>query len=109
MTINPPLTISLLSQLTNRELQSKYLNHLDRTPEIASLLAQITDRDLVLRIVNLALEVDLFLGAHLTASLSPDLQKIVVDAIERLEIPTRLKIELWHKTKSKAALPVTSQ
>jgi HEAT repeat protein len=64
----------------------------------------------------------------LTASLSPDLQKIVVDEIDsppekllvqsgvvggaspletvrqRLEIPTRLKIELLRRTKSKAAL-----
>jgi hypothetical protein len=44
MTIYPPLTILLLNQLTDRELQSNYLNHLDRTPEIASLLTQITDR-----------------------------------------------------------------
>jgi HEAT repeat protein len=113
MTIYPPLTISLLSQLTDRQLQSNYLNHLDRTPEIASLLAQITDspeerlhqRDLVLRIVNLALEVDLCLGANLTSSLAPELQKIIIDRINSLEIPTRLKIDLWYKTKSKAALP----
>jgi hypothetical protein len=67
MTIYAPLTISLLSQLTDRELQSNYLNYLDLTPEIATLLTQITDspeerlrqRDLALRIVNLALEVHL--------------------------------------------------
>ncbi len=105
MNIYPSLTISLLSQLTNRELQSNYLNHLDRTAEIASLLTQITDPDLELRIVNLALEVDLSLGASLTSSIDPELQKVIVDAIESLEIPTRLKIELWHKTKSKSALP----
>ena len=43
MNIDPPLTISLLSQLRDRELQSNYLNHLDRTAEIATLLTQITD------------------------------------------------------------------
>jgi HEAT repeat protein len=105
MNIYPALTISLLSQLTDRELQSNYLNHLDRTAEIASLLTQITDTDLALRIVNLALEVDLCLGASLTSSIVPELQQIVVDRINALEIPTRLKIDLWHKTKSKAALP----
>jgi hypothetical protein len=112
MNIYPPLTISLLSQLTNRELQSNYLNHLDRTVEIATLLTQITNPDLALRIVNLAFEVDLFLGASLTGSLveplgtriDPELQKVIVDRIDSLEIPTRLKIELWRKTKSKAAL-----
>jgi HEAT repeat protein len=105
MNIYPALSISLLSQLTNRELQSNYLNHLDRTSEIASLLTQITEKDLALRIVNLGLEVDLCLGASLTSSLVPELQQIIVDQINALEIPTRLKIDLWHKTKSKAALP----
>jgi HEAT repeat protein len=113
MITNPCLTISLLSQLTNQELQSHYLNHLDRTAEIASLLVQMTDspeerlrqRDLALKIVTLALEVDLSLGAKLTASLDPELQKLIVDRIDSLEIPPRLKIELWRETKSKAALP----
>lgn len=105
MTSYPSLTVSRLNQLTDRELQSNYLNHLDRTAEIATLLTQITDKDLALRIVNLALEVDLCLGASLTASIEPELQKVVVDAIDRLEIPTTLKIELWYETKSKAALP----
>jgi HEAT repeat protein len=105
MNTYPALTISLLSQLTNRELQSNYLNHLDRTSEITSLLTQITEPDLALRIINLALEVDLNLGASLASSLAPELQKSVVDKIDRLEIPTRLKIDLWSRTKSKAALP----
>jgi hypothetical protein len=52
MNTYPALTISLLDRLTNRELQSHYLNHLDRTSEVASLLTQITDPDLVLIIVN---------------------------------------------------------
>lgn len=103
MNAYPTLTISLLDRLTDRELQSHYLNHLDRTAEIASLLTQITDKDLALRIVNLALEVDMYLGATLTGSIYPELQKIVVDRIESLEIPTRLKIELWRRTKSNAA------
>jgi HEAT repeat protein len=104
MNTYPTLTILLLSQLTNRELQFNYLNHLDRTSEVASLLTQITDPDLALRIVNLALEVDLCLGAKLTASIEPALQQIIVDGIDLLEIPTRLKIELLRITKSKAAL-----
>jgi hypothetical protein len=84
MNTNPALKISLLNQLTNRELQSNYLNHLvgvaspleNRTAEVASLLTQITDPDLALRIVNLALEVDLNLGASLTSSIAPELQNI---------------------------------
>jgi HEAT repeat protein len=105
MNTYPALTISLLSQLTDRELQFNYLNHLDLTSEIATLLTQIADKDLALRIVNLALEVNLFLGASLTSSIDPALQQIIVDRIDLFEIPTTLKIELWYKTKSKAALP----
>ncbi len=104
MNTYPALTISLLDRLTNRELQSNYLNHLDRTSEVASVLTQITDPDLALRIVNLALEVDLYLGASLTSSLAPELQIIVVDGIDQLEVPTTLKIELLRRTKSKAAI-----
>jgi HEAT repeat protein len=105
MSIYPPLTASLLGQLTDRDLQFNYLNYLDRTSEIASLLAQITDQDLASRIINLALEVDLNLGADLTSSVAPDLQAIIVEQINQLEIPIGLKIELWTKIKSKATLP----
>jgi hypothetical protein len=105
MNSNPALTISLLNQLTDRELQSDYLNHLDLTPEIASLLAQITARDLALKIINLALEVDLGLGAGLASSLAPELQEIVVRQIDRLEINLDLKIELWNRIKSKVTSP----
>jgi HEAT repeat protein len=105
MTNFPPLTISLLAQIFDRELQSNYLNHVDRTDEVASLLAQIEGKDLALRIINLALEVDLILGSKLTRSTSPDIQAIIVEKIDRLEIPIALKLELWHQTKSKSALP----
>ncbi len=105
MTNFPPLTISLLAQISDRELQSNYLNHVDRTDEVASLLAQIEDKDLALRIINLALEVDLILGSKLTSSATPDIQAIIVEKIDRLDVPIALKLELWHQTKSKAALP----
>jgi hypothetical protein len=67
MTFSPPLTISLFNQLSDRELQANYLNHVDRTSEIASVLATITDRDLALRIINLALEF-VILGAVAVSS-----------------------------------------
>jgi HEAT repeat protein len=101
----PPLTIPLLAQISDRDLQSNYLNHVDRTDEVASLLAQIEDKDLALRIINLALEVDLILGSKLTSSAPLDVQAIIVEKIDQLEIPIALKLKLWHQTKSKAALP----
>jgi HEAT repeat protein len=100
----PPLTTSLLAQISDRELQFNYLNHVDRTDEIASLLAQIEDKDLALRIINLALEVDIVLGSRLTSSAPLDVQAIIVEQIDHLEIPVSLKIDLWRTTKSKTAL-----
>jgi HEAT repeat protein len=100
-----PLTISLLAQISDRDLQSNYLNHVDRTDEVANLLTQIEDKDLALRIINLALEVDLILGSKLTRSTPLDVQAIIVEKIDQLEIPIALKLELWHQTKSKAVLP----
>jgi hypothetical protein len=105
MTIHPYLSISLLNQLTDRELQTNYLNHVDRTSEIASLLSTIKDRGLVLRIINLALEIDLNLGTTLTSEIALEFQEIIVKQIEQLEICLSLKIKLWRNTKSKAALP----
>jgi HEAT repeat protein len=105
MTNFPPLTVSLLAQISDRELQSNYLNHVDQTDEVASLLAQVEDKNSALRIINLALEVDLILGSKLTSSAPLDVQAIIVEKIDQLEIPIALKLELWHQTKSKAALP----
>jgi HEAT repeat protein len=101
----PSLTLSRLSQSTDRELQTNYLNRLDRTDEIASLLSQIIDRDLALHIIDLALEVDLGLGASLVGHLATDLQVPAVKTIDDLDICIGLKVELWAKTKSQAALP----
>jgi hypothetical protein len=100
-----PLTLSLLSQSTDRELQTNYLNHLDRTDEIAAFISQIIDRDLALHLIDLALEVDLGLGGSLVGHLAPDLQTTAVKKIDDLDICIGLKVELWAKTKSQAALP----
>jgi HEAT repeat protein len=107
MNTGPPLTLALVQELSNRALQSDYLNHLDRTAEIANLLSQIEDRDLALRIINLALTVDLFLGCKLTASASPEIQTVIVEeAIAQSQfLPIPLQVALWHETAAKSALP----
>jgi HEAT repeat protein len=101
----PPLTLALLQELSDRALQSDYLNHLDRTAEVASLLSQVQDQALALRIINLALDVDLMLGSRLASSVSSEVQEMIVERIDRLEIPIPFKVVLWHKTKAKSALP----
>jgi HEAT repeat protein len=104
MTNFPPLTISLLAQISDRDLQSNYLNHVDRTDEVTSLFAQIEDKNLALRIINLALEVDIVLGSRLTSSAPLSVQAIIVEQINNWEINVSRKIELWRKTKSKTTL-----
>jgi hypothetical protein len=105
MNICPPLTLALVQELSDRALQSDYLNHLDRTAEVTSLLNQVQDRALALRIINLALDVDLILGSRLASSVSSEVQETIVERIDRLEIPVPFKVALWHKTKAKSALP----
>jgi HEAT repeat protein len=101
----PPLTLTLLQELSDRALQSDYLNHLDRTAEVASLLSQVQDQALALRIINLAWDVDLMLGSRLTSSVSSEVQETIIERIDRLEIPIPFKVALWHTTQAKSALP----
>jgi HEAT repeat protein len=105
MNLYPQLTIDRLLQLDDLDLQTDYLNHIDRTPEIAGLLAAIDDRQLALRVVNLALMVDLRLGSRLVSYLQPEFQSIAIRAIDRAEINHQLKVVLWRETKSVDALP----
>ena len=98
---------SLVSQLSNysdEQFKKYYLNHLEWTQSIASMLPIIDDLE-ALRLVRLALDVDLMLGAFLAGRVKPELQEETVGWIENLEILDNLKIELLGRTKSEFAIP----
>ena len=95
--------ITVLSKLSDEQLKRDYLNHLEWTQPIASMLALIDDSE-ALRVVRLALEVDLMLGAFLAGKVKPELQLKTVGWVGELEISNELKLKLLTKTKSKFAV-----
>ncbi|MGB3754745.1 MAG: HEAT repeat domain-containing protein [Rivularia sp. (in: cyanobacteria)] len=95
--------ISQLSQLSDEQLKRDYLNHLEWTQPIASMLPLIDDVE-ALRVVRLALDVDLMLSAFLAGKVKSELQEETVGWIRELEIYDELKLKLLTKTKSKVAV-----
>nr|RNJ70467.1 MAG: hypothetical protein EDM05_04920 [Leptolyngbya sp. IPPAS B-1204] len=69
------------------------------------MLALVDDEVHALRVVQLALNVDLTLGARLAGEVKPKFQRETVKMISALEVPEWLKVELWGKTRSSAATP----
>ncbi|NES88504.1 HEAT repeat domain-containing protein [Okeania sp. SIO2B9] len=97
--------LSLLSGLSDYELQWDYLNYLKWTEVVALMLALVEDEGLVVRVVRLALEIDWFLGARLVGEVQRRFQEQAFVEVERLELPVLVKVELAGLTKSVAAVP----
>ena len=95
--------ISQLPQLTDEQFKRDYLNHLEWTESIGAILPLIDD-DEALRVVKLALDIDLILGAFLAGKVKSELQSETVGWIYELEISDELKLKLLTKTKSKVAV-----
>jgi HEAT repeat protein len=81
-----------------------YLNRLKWTESIVQILAELEDESQILRIVRLALEVDLLLGARLSGSVQAQFQEKTIAMINALEISDRDKVNLLGITKSDAAI-----
>ncbi|WP_309738871.1 HEAT repeat domain-containing protein [Chamaesiphon sp. OTE_20_metabat_361] len=82
-----------------------YLNRLKWTESIVQILAELEDESHILRIVRLALEVDLLLGARLAGSVQTQFQEKTVGMIYALEISDRERVDLLGLTRSDAAIP----
>ncbi len=68
-------TQSLLQQLpylSDEQLKREYLNYLKWTEPLAQMLQRIDEEAIALRMVNLALEVDLRLAARLAGAVKPE-------------------------------------
>jgi HEAT repeat protein len=88
--------LPLLLKLTDTQLKCHYLNYLKWTESFAILLKLIEDDSLSLKIVELVRQsLDLILSAKLTAKIKPLLQSIVIDRIDKSDIPLTLKCEYW--------------
>jgi HEAT repeat protein len=91
--------------IEDSRFQCIYLNDVRWTEPIAIILAELDDRDCVIRIVRLALEVDLFLGARLAGAVKQEFQSQTVAMVSALSVPQWLRVELLGRTRSTIALP----
>jgi HEAT repeat protein len=91
--------------LSDDELKRDYLNYLKWTEPLALVLELVEDEAQAVRVVQLALEVDLQLGARLAGAVKPEWHEQTVGLVAGLEVSQLIKIELLKLTKSKKAIP----
>ena len=101
-----------LPTLSDAVLKREYLNYLKWTEPIALMLALVDDVQAV-RVVGLALEVELMLGARLAGEVQPAFQEKTVGLVNQLlvkeNLPEWLKIELLGRTQSEVSAPLLLQ
>ena len=91
--------------LSDDELKREYLNYLKWTEPLALMLELVEDEAQAVRVVRLALEVDLRLGARLAGAVKPAWQEQTVGFVTELDVPQLLKIELLGVTRSALGIP----
>ena len=96
--------LGLLPSLSDARLQQVYLNYLKWTEPLALMLELVEGEEQAVRVVRLALEVDLRLGARLAGAVKYGFQEktvgLLMREIEERKIPQRFAIELFGETKS---------
>jgi HEAT repeat protein len=70
------------------------------------MLALVVDEAVAVQVVEQALNVDLMLGARLAGEVRSDFQEKTVGAIQKLDLPDRLSVELLGGTKSNLVKPI---
>ncbi|BAY43468.1 hypothetical protein SAMD00079811_10480 [Scytonema sp. HK-05] len=89
--------------LSDAKLKRDYLNYLKWTEPLALMLALEEKEAQAMRVVKLALDVDLMLAARLAGEVKPEFQEKTVGLILGLNVPQTLKIELLGITRSEYA------
>ena len=92
------------SKIQDDEFKRKYLNYLKWTQSIAIMCNLIKDREQALRIVRLAIDVDIWLAARLAGAVREEFQADTVNLISELEVPMEFKIDILSKTRSEEAV-----
>ncbi|MBF2046702.1 MAG: HEAT repeat domain-containing protein [Elainella sp. C42_A2020_010] len=98
-----------LDKLDDLTLQKRYLNSLDWTESLALMLGILDNEAEALRVVKLALEVDLMLGARLAGEVKLPFQQQTIRWVIELDVPEWLKIELLGRTRSEQAVSYLAQ
>ncbi|MCA6536392.1 MAG: HEAT repeat domain-containing protein, partial [Pseudanabaena sp. M176S2SP2A07QC] len=94
--------LGLLPSLSDARLQQGYLNYLKWTEPLALMLELVEGEEQAVRVVRLALEVDLRLGARLAGAVKYGFQEktvgLLMREIEEQKIPQEYAIELLAET-----------
>ena len=94
-----------LAEFTDEELKHYYLNYLKWTEPLAMSMSFVESEALAVRMVKLALDVDLNLGARLAGEAQRSLQEFTVNVLLKRNFTTPLTIWLLEQTQSPNALP----
>ncbi len=97
--------LKLLPSLGDDELKREYLNYLKWTEPLVLILELVEDEAQAVRVVKLALEVDLRLGARLAGAVKPEWQEQTVGLVAGLDVPQLVKINLLCVTRSDIGSP----
>ncbi len=89
----------------DERLQHFYLNYFKWTEPLAFMLSLLGDEVQAVRVVRLALEVDVMLGARLAGEVKREFQKRTVRLVDGLDVPGWLKVELLEEVRSDEAIP----
>ncbi|MCC3500614.1 MAG: HEAT repeat domain-containing protein [Microcoleus sp. PH2017_15_JOR_U_A] len=89
----------------DERLQHFYLNYFKWTEPLAFMLSLLADEDRAVRVVRLAGEVDVMLGARLAGEVQRVFQKRTVGLVDGLDVPGWLKVALLGEVRSDEAIP----
>ncbi|NET64392.1 MAG: NACHT domain-containing protein [Moorea sp. SIO1G6] len=98
-----------LPNLSDQDLQQKYLNYLKWTEPLVLMLQLLDNQKQAKRVVRLGLDVDLQLGARLAGAVKLKFQEQTVGWVVGLEVPKLLKVELLEINPSEKAIPELSK
>jgi HEAT repeat protein len=93
-----------IDAIDDRRLQHFYLNYFKWTEPLAFMLSLLRDEVQAVRVVRLALKVDLRLGARLAGEVQRVFQKCTVGLVDELDVPGWLKVELLEEVRSDEAI-----
>ena len=91
--------------IEDERLQHFYLNYFKWTEPLAFMLSLLGDEVQAVRVVRLALDVDLMLGARLAGEVQRVFQQRTVGLVDGLDVPGWLKVELLGQGRSDDAIP----
>jgi HEAT repeat protein len=92
--------------LDDHTLKQEYFNYLKWTEPLALMLALVEDKDLAMRLVGLALEVDLMLGARLAGEVREEFQAYTINLLRDINALAGSKLKFLGETRSQKAVPL---